>query len=540
GSGIRVIDRVLDGGSGISVIYDEEKISIRADAVSLDSDESPSLAGPFNAERFPIGNIGPINLDSVDVYNSVHSDNPITINDLVINKGYADQNYIRKTGGSSSLSGEIRVGDEPLNTLRYYLNIDGSSNNNAVVENHGFDTAFDGGAYIYSYGGAPGTNLQSIIDITNNQHFIIGRSYRIEELGSVDFTTLGANYNRVGEIFKLTSVSGILGYGSRIDYDGGAPNSTATSIEDNGVPSTTTFIKIINGGPPLWATGTSKGKVRPIYYLKYVNVDELSIHPTYDDALSGNNRLNYSGGTGYQVFIDAYYDSRLEGNWLTSQVLPRKSVVRRQGDRMEGPLFLYDHPFPLNGAGTPNRPDDLQAASKFYVDNSSFASDVNLFVSTTGNDFQTETPQGKEGRAWAYAFKSVGKACQVAEYIMNNAPKEPGPYRQLIALGNGTRFSIITKFIPPGATGLGRLKFTNNNGGPVDQGVSPNIEIIAGKIVKGRLSGATGIVYNYQNDITSAIGEDYVDLQYIRGQFIIGENLEFGDPVSGLHISIYV
>lgn len=547
GSGIRIIDRILDGGTGISVVYDEEKISIRADAVSLDSDESPSLAGPLNAEGYPIANIGLINNNSVDTYNSIHSDNPITINDLVINKGYADQNYIRKTGGSSSLSGEIRVNDEPLDTLRYYLNIKQSSNNNLFIQSdppelkgHGFDAAFDGGAYIYSYGGSPATNVQSVIDITNSTYFIIGRSYRIEELGSVDFTTLGANYNRVGEIFKLTSVTGILGYGNRIDYDGGSPNSTATSIEDNGTPSTATFSKIINGGPPLWPTGTSTGKVRPIYFLKFVNANELSIHPTYDDALTGNNKLNYNGGTGFQVFIDAYYDNKLEGNWLTSQVLPRKSVVRRQGDKMEGALFLHDHPFPLNGVGTPNRPDDLQAATKFYVDNSSFASNVNLYVSTTGNDFQTETPQGKEGRAWAYAFKSVGKACQVAEYMMNNAPQEPGPYRQLIALGNGTSFSIITEFIPPGSTGLGRLKFTNNNGGPVDQGVSPNIEIIAGKIIKGRLSGATGIVYDYQKDVSSPIGEDYVNLQYIRGEFIPGENLEFGDPVSSLHISVYV
>jgi hypothetical protein len=80
------------------------------------------------------------------------------------------------------------------------------------------------------------------------------------------------------------------------------------------------------------------------------------------------------------------YNPDLPGNWLESETLPRKSVVRRQGDTMEGLLTLFDHPDGLAGLGTPQGADDLQAATKFYVDKSSWSSQVNLFVSTSSGD----------------------------------------------------------------------------------------------------------------------------------------------------------
>jgi len=99
---------------------------------------------------------------------------------------------------------------------------------------------------------------------------------------------------------------------------------------------------------------------------------------------------------------------------------------------MTGILNLSDHPGALAGAGTPNGADDLQAATKYYVDNSSFASQINLFVSTTGDDAQTNTPPGKEGRALAYAFRTIGAAAEYAESLINDAEPEAGPYNQTI------------------------------------------------------------------------------------------------------------
>ena len=71
---------------------------------------------------------------------------------------------------------------------------------------------------------------------------------------------------------------------------------------------------------------------------------------------------------------DADYDPTLNGNFLSTEALPRKDAVFRGGDTMTGTLQLSDHPVPMSGQGTPNSSDDLQAATKFYVDNSTYYS----------------------------------------------------------------------------------------------------------------------------------------------------------------------
>ena len=139
------------------------------------------------------------------------------------------------------------------------------------------------------------------------------------------------------------------------------------------------------------------------------------------------------------------YDVTLTGNYLKNEAVQRQHVVYRGGDTMTGPLTLSDHPAPLAGYGTPNNGADLQAASKFYVDNATYTSGVNLYVSTNGDDLQSKTPPGKEGRYWNYAYKTVGAAALQAENLINLASSEPGPYRQrlIYTVGPDTSFSTV-------------------------------------------------------------------------------------------------
>jgi hypothetical protein len=143
---------------------------------------------------------------------------------------------------------------------------------------------------------------------------------------------------------------------------------------------------------------------------------------------------------------DPDYDSTLSGNYVSSEAIQRKDAVYRGGDTLTGALTLSDHPAPLSGFGSPNGANDLQAATKFYVDNNTFSSSVNLYVSTSsGDDLQQRTPLGKEGRFWQYAYKTVGAAALAAENLQSLASQEPGPYRQKITYTNGpdTYFSTI-------------------------------------------------------------------------------------------------
>jgi len=173
------------------------------------------------------------------------------------------------------------------------------------------------------------------------------------------------------------------------------------------------------------------------YYINVVDPNNIALYPTEEQAVERNGRILLSGGTGTFTITDAAYNANLKGNWLSNVAIPRKSIVRRQGDDMTGALNLFDHPGELAGTGLPNGPDDLQAATKLYVDNAAAESQVNLYVSTSGSDQQTFTPVGKEGRAPAYAYRTINAAARKAEEIIIAAPPEPGPYMQTMTYATG-------------------------------------------------------------------------------------------------------
>jgi len=205
-------------------------------------------------------------------------------------------------------------------------------------------------------------------------------------------------------------------------------------IEDHGLS------QAFNGAPFVFRTtgtepfGVDNGST---YYVRVLDTRLIGLYETEEDAVTGVAQILLSGGSGTFTITDGAYDEDLEGNWLDNQALPRKSIVRRQGDQMEGILHLSDHPGELSGFGLPNGPDDLQAATKLYVDNAAATSEVNLYVSQTGSDSQENTPRGREGRNPAYAYRTVNAASRKAEEIILSAPYEPGPYMQTMTYNNG-------------------------------------------------------------------------------------------------------
>ena len=135
---------------------------------------------------------------------------------------------------------------------------------------------------------------------------------------------------------------------------------------------------------------------------------------------------------------DSEYNSTLSSNYLATEAIQRQHAVYRGGDTMTGALTLSDHPTPLAGAGIVNNAEDLQAATKYYVDNSTYYSATNLYVSATkGDDLQQHTPAGREGSYWQYAYKTIAAACLKADSMINLSSQEPGPYRQTISYTQG-------------------------------------------------------------------------------------------------------
>jgi len=305
---------------------------------NVQSDTAPQLGAPLNADNFAIGKVAVSDEAAQSLSAKFNED--FTIEDLVISKRHAGENYLKR--GSPGATANLR--DEPSDTTAYVFTIGGYSNTKVTITEHGLDSGSNGAAYKYTTTGTAATGL------TNNA----------------------------------------------------------------------------------------------VYYIRIIDANIIQLYASSANALSNTDAITITGGTGVQKLTDTAYDANLLGNWLENEALPRKSVVRRQGDVMEGALLLSDHPGDLAGQGAPNAPEDLQAATKYYVDNTSFTSTVNLYVNTQGDDSQRYAPPGKDGRSLNYAFASVNKACEKAEELQLASPYEAGPYMQTVTYDDGAGITTIS------------------------------------------------------------------------------------------------
>ena len=128
------------------------KLVISTAFTKLSDDQKPSLGGPLNVGGNAIGNVA-ISQSAVQEFNNRHNTN-LTIDDLVITKGYADRRYI-----SSGLP--IRVAGEPASRDDYILNINRYIDGNIEVLSHGYDTGINGTAFIFNSIYTDPTNLTS-------------------------------------------------------------------------------------------------------------------------------------------------------------------------------------------------------------------------------------------------------------------------------------------------------------------------------------------------------------------------------------------
>ena len=225
-----------------------------------------------------------------------------------------------------------------------------------------------------------------------------------------------------------------------------------------------------------------------------------------------------------------------------AQVPQRQEVVGRSGDSMTGALVLNADP-------TENS-NPLTAATKNYVDTTAFSSNVNIFVSTNGDDFRFDVPDSKRGRALAYAFKTINRACLKAVQIIDEAANELGPYQKPIFYNSGQDVSKFITITTVGSTaGLSpeeiryTLSITNAGGYGTDMRGNPSntstIDVRSGLLIRGTESGAIAII----DAIGPIVGEtERYQVRYAKNSpaFKSDEFLEYGDPVKNLNITIYV
>ena len=323
------------------------KLIISTAFTKLADDLSPSLGGTLYANNKGIAGVA-ITDAAASQFLSDHGVS-VSIDDLVITKGYADRRYIT----SANVGLPIRVEEEPAGVSQYTLTVGRYNANRVEINGHGYDSGINGTGYVFQAEDTDPTNLVS------------GTTYYIRFFDENNFTL-------------HTTEAG-------------------AASEDAAVALATQVL----------VTGTIAA----------------------DDT---------------HTLTDAAYDVNLSGNFLDNVAIPRKSVTRRQGDTMTGALYLHDHPGELAGEGAPNGEEDLQAATKYYVDNTSYSSPTNLFVSTKGDDKMAGVPSGKEGTSLTYAYKTINAAAARANDIIRTSEAEPGPYFQQVTKENGGSFAAVT------------------------------------------------------------------------------------------------
>ena len=163
------------------------------------------------------------------------------------------------------------------------------------------------------------------------------------------------------------------------------------------------------------------------------NIQRLAVNKSYADgkiALAGVDSLGFRG-------IDGEGDPIIGAS-------PEFGI-------MTGPLVLSRDPITEDDTIW----DGRTAATKRYVDGASYFSRINLHVSTTGNDSREDIAQEKQGRALAYAFRTIEAACKKAEELILEAPSELGPYRKVLTYDNGTEFCTLTSIVTSTNSGIG-------------------------------------------------------------------------------------
>jgi hypothetical protein len=271
----------------------------------------------------------------------------------------------------------------------------------------------------------------------------ISRQAPGETINIPDEPTSGSQYTKTFAIIEGENKANIANHGLTRGSDGAAykfntvgaglgwSKTVFDEVEEEFI--TVSYNDTDEDGNPLYSAIQDGDTV----YIGVLDENNLGFWQTPEEAQQESpvdrerNRLKLTPLDPSSLSItDLGYDSNLEGFFLSQQVVPRNAVTRRQGDTMEGPLYLYDHPGDLKGAGTPSGVDDLQAVSKLYVDAQSTESSADIYVSTVGDDDQLAAPAGKEGSSLAYAYRTIGAAMRKAEAIQIASPYEPGPYMQ--------------------------------------------------------------------------------------------------------------
>jgi hypothetical protein len=308
------------------------------------------------------------------------------------------------------------------------------------------------------------------------------------------------SFRKVNDNFRELYSS--LGLGEKLTFIG-----LSDTPDNYGVNITTPLVTVNNEGDGMMFKQLVPGNGITLDFL--TNPNEITINSDFSDIsaddspqLGGDLSLR-SGGNQYRI-LDAgttatpldpvfkhelvnknYADGKISKAG-TDGIDPETGRVNSAFGRMTGPLILSRDPI---------SEDDEQfngfiAATKRYVDNSAFGSSVNLYVALSGKDDTPGVSKKLQGRALAYAYRTLEAALKRAEELVLEAPLDIGPYRKTLTYNGGAEQCALTAISPSPNSGSG---FSGSLSMSVDTVMlnpeSPGANYYAGDIIQ--LEGGT-------------------------------------------------
>ena len=204
----------------------------------------------------------------------------------------------------------------------------------------------------------------------------------------------------------------------------------------------------------------------------------------YSDVIAANMLDNTQRTALISAYNNKHFASITEDNLIVNKGYGDSLYLNATGDTATGAINLHDHPAPLEGYGTPNGTDDKQAVTKFYVDNMTHSSTTNLYVSTDGDDIQSNSPPGKKGRSNKHAYRTISKAMIKAELIQRASDIDIGPYVQDLTYQNSGVKTTATTIDNNGA------------GGALDVGYDLTTEAVRGTVANAIKNSRATIIDN--------------------------------------------
>ena len=231
---------------------------------------------------------------------------------------------------------------------------------------------------------------------------------------------LSVNNTETGIIYKqLTSGAGI-----NLDF----------TTNQNEIRISSEFSEVVGDTSPQLGGNLSARSGGTQFRIRDLGTDNIPLVPVFD----------------HEAINKRYADGKVSRSG-TNAIDPRTGLVNGAFGTMSGPLILSRDPEPDDD----DVYDGLIAATKRYVDNSAFGSTINLYVATSGQDDRPGVSAALQGRALAYAYRTLEAALKRAEEIVLEARDEIGPYKKTLTYNNGVSNCTLTKIEDAPGSGSG-------------------------------------------------------------------------------------